>query len=76
MIKKVLLALIRFYQLAISPHLGSRCRHQPTCSEYTRQAIEGYGLVGVWMGLKRIARCHPWGTSGYDPVPQKAEDDK
>lgn len=74
MLKRILIGLIRFYQLAISPYLGSRCRHMPTCSEYMRQAIQIYGLPGVWMGLKRIARCHPWGSSGYDPVPPKTKE--
>jgi putative membrane protein insertion efficiency factor len=64
------LALIRFYQNAISPNLGSRCRYAPTCSHYTYEAIERHGLLrGVWLGFKRIIRCHPWGGSGYDPIP-------
>jgi uncharacterized protein len=66
----VLLALIRFYQKFISPLLGSNCRYHPTCSHYTYQAIEQYGaLRGAWMGIKRIARCHPWAPGGFDPVP-------
>ena len=56
----------------ISPLLGSHCRHVPSCSQYTAQAIEEWGVLkGSWMGLKRISRCHPWGTQGYDPVPKK-----
>jgi len=63
--------LVRFYQIAVSPFIGGRaaCRFTPTCSEYTRQSIEKYGLVhGIWMGLKRISRCRPGGGCGYDPV--------
>lgn len=64
--------LVRFYQLCISPFIGGRaaCRFVPTCSEYTKQAIEKYGLIrGTWMGMKRISRCRPGGGCGYDPVP-------
>lgn len=65
-----LIALIRFYQYAISPLFGRRCRYFPTCSEYTLEAISKHGaLKGAWLGAKRIARCHPWQPGGYDPVP-------
>lgn len=68
----ILIKLVRFYQLAISPWLGSNCLHTPTCSSYMIEAIKEWGAVkGVWMGLKRISKCHPWGTSGYDPVPKR-----
>jgi putative membrane protein insertion efficiency factor len=68
----VLTGLVRFYQLAISPLLGQNCRHTPTCSTYMIEAIQEWGpFQGTWMGLKRIARCHPWGTHGYDPVPRR-----
>lgn len=67
--KKLLIAMIRFYQAAISPLLGANCRYYPTCSAYTIQAIEKYGaLKGLWLGLKRICRCHPFHKGGYDPV--------
>jgi len=67
-----LLLLIRFYQLAISPYLGSNCRHHPTCSYYAIEAIKIHGpLKGSWLGLLRIIKCHPWGTHGNDPVPPK-----
>ena len=68
----LLLGFIRFYQLAISPLLGSHCRHSPSCSAYTTEAIKEWGVwKGSVLGVKRISRCHPWGTSGYDPVPKK-----
>ena len=68
--KHVLIALVRFYQYAISPMLGRRCRYFPTCSEYTVDAIQKFGAVkGGWLGAKRICRCHPWHPGGYDPVP-------
>ncbi|WP_414040508.1 membrane protein insertion efficiency factor YidD [Acidithiobacillus sp. M4-SHS-6] len=61
---------VRTYQYAISPLLGHHCRFYPTCSEYTCQAIERYGIVkGSWLGIKRIGRCHPWHAGGVDPVP-------
>ncbi len=67
-----MLALIRLYQLFISPLLGPRCRFLPGCSAYAAEAIEIHGPVaGVWLAAKRIARCHPWGGSGFDPVPPR-----
>lgn len=66
----VLIIPIRFYQLCISPMLPPSCRFQPTCSQYAIEAIRKHGpLKGVWLAVKRILRCHPWGGSGYDPVP-------
>ncbi len=71
-VKWLLISLIKFYQAAISPYLGSNCRHIPTCSNYTMEAIREWGpWKGSWIGIKRISKCHPWGTSGYDPVPKK-----
>ncbi|HOI52274.1 membrane protein insertion efficiency factor YidD [Azonexus caeni] len=68
--KLLLIALVRFYQYAISPLFGRRCRYFPTCSEYTVDAIRKYGAIkGGWLGIKRIFRCHPWHPGGYDPVP-------
>jgi uncharacterized protein len=62
--------LIRFYQLVISPWLGPRCRFTPTCSQYGLQAFRKYGIFkGFWLTARRIARCHPWGGHGYDPLP-------
>lgn len=68
--KKILILLVKFYQGAISPHTPAACRYYPTCSEYAIQAILKYGAMkGSWLAIKRILRCHPWGGSGYDPVP-------
>jgi uncharacterized protein len=68
--KRVVAGLIRVYQLAVSPMLGSRCRFHPTCSHYAEEAILHHGLVrGAWLGIKRLMRCHPWSRGGYDPVP-------
>jgi len=62
--------LIKIYQLLISPLFPSSCRYSPTCSHYTLDALKKYGILkGSWLGIKRISRCHPWGGSGYDPVP-------
>ena len=64
------LKLIRFYKICISPYLGSHCRYTPTCSQYAYEAISKYGILkGGWLALRRLLRCHPWGGSGYDPVP-------
>ncbi len=64
------IALIKLYQLIISPWLGKSCRYTPTCSHYGIEALKKYGPVkGLWLTIKRIARCHPWGGHGYDPVP-------
>ena len=63
--------LIRAYQLTLSSLIGRQCRHLPTCSSYVDEAIERHGVwFGGWMGLARICRCHPFGTSGFDPVPR------
>lgn len=65
-----MIGLIRFYQGAISPYTGASCRYTPTCSTYGVQAIKKHGpFRGGWFALKRFSSCHPWGGSGYDPVP-------
>ncbi|MBO9346958.1 membrane protein insertion efficiency factor YidD [Chloroflexus sp. MS-CIW-1] len=70
MLRWLLLKLIRFYQVAISPWTPPSCIYTPTCSHYGYEAIKKYGaLRGGWMTLKRIARCHPFARGGYDPVP-------
>jgi putative membrane protein insertion efficiency factor len=61
---------VRFYRAAVSPYLPASCRFVPTCSEYAETAIRRYGIRrGLWLALRRLARCHPWGGDGYDPVP-------
>ncbi|MGC8780347.1 MAG: membrane protein insertion efficiency factor YidD [Anaerolineae bacterium] len=68
--KRLALAVIRFYRRWISPGLPPSCRFYPTCSEYTYQAVEKYGVLrGGWLGVRRIARCHPFNPGGFDPVP-------
>jgi putative membrane protein insertion efficiency factor len=68
--KKILLAMIRMYQLFLSPMLGQHCRFTPSCSQYTKEAIEKYGAArGSWLGVKRILRCQPLCKGGHDPVP-------
>ncbi|MHA3788686.1 membrane protein insertion efficiency factor YidD [Flavobacterium hauense] len=66
------IALVRFYQIVISPILPAACRYSPTCSQYTIEALRTHGLFkGSWLSIKRIISCNPWGGSGYDPVPGK-----
>lgn len=68
--KKLLILPIRFYQLYVSPLLPPACRYTPTCSQYAIEAIQKHGaLKGLWLAVRRLLRCHPWGGSGYDPVP-------
>ncbi len=70
LLAKPLLGLVWLYRYAISPLLGVNCRFEPSCSEYAAEALRRYGgFKGGWLMLKRIGRCHPWGGSGYDPVP-------
>ena len=65
-----LIALVRIYQVAISPMLGRSCRFHPTCSDYAVESLERHGPArGLWLAVRRIGRCHPWHPGGYDPVP-------
>ena len=64
------IVLIRFYQYVISPILGPKCRYTPTCSHNALEALQKHGPVkGLWLAIKRISSCHPWGGHGHDPVP-------
>ena len=72
--KKLLMGLVRGYQLLISPFMGNNCRYTPSCSEYTLEAMDKHGpFKGIWMGLKRVGRCHPFHEGGYEPVPDPKE---
>ena len=69
-LKWLLLLPILFYQRCISPITPATCRFTPTCSQYAKEAIQKHGpFKGLWLAIRRILRCHPWGGSGYDPVP-------
>jgi uncharacterized protein len=68
--QRILILLIKGYRAILSPIMGNQCRYYPTCSCYTEEAIKRHGaLRGSWLGLRRIARCHPWHEGGIDPVP-------
>lgn len=72
MVGRILIAVIRFYQNAISPLAPPSCRYTPSCSAYAKEAIEVHGAAaGGWLALRRILRCHPWGGYGHDPVPRR-----
>ncbi len=69
--RRALILIVRLYQWVISPLLGPRCRFHPSCSHYTIEALERHGLVrGLYLSVRRIARCHPWHPGGLDPVPE------
>ena len=69
---KLLILLIRLYQITLSPWLGNACRYTPTCSQYAIEALQKHGaLKGLYLAVRRILRCHPWGGYGYDPVPDE-----
>jgi putative membrane protein insertion efficiency factor len=71
-LKAVFIFPVRIYQWTISPLLPNSCRHIPTCSQYAIEAIQIHGVIkGCWLAFRRIIRCHPWGTHGFDPVPAK-----
>ncbi|MFL2490525.1 MAG: membrane protein insertion efficiency factor YidD [Candidatus Neomarinimicrobiota bacterium] len=70
----IFIKMIKMYQIILSPLLGSNCRYQPTCSNYAIESIKQWGVIqGSVLSFKRIMKCHPWGSSGYDAVPTKHE---
>lgn len=72
MIRALLILMVRAYQFGIRPLLIGGCKFHPTCSEYFIEALEEHGTVrGCWLGVRRVLRCVPWGTGGYDPVPRR-----
>ncbi|MGE4587031.1 MAG: membrane protein insertion efficiency factor YidD [Mangrovibacterium sp.] len=73
-LSRVLLLPVYFYRYALSPLFPASCRHVPTCSRYAVEALKIHGpFTGLWLTIRRISRCHPWGTHGYDPVPPKGQ---
>ncbi len=74
--KHVLVALLRVYRTVISPLYGQVCRYYPSCSAYALEAVQEHGSVrGSWLALRRVGRCHPWASGGYDPVPPRRDPD-
>ena len=72
MLKYLIILPVKAYQYLLSPLLGKNCRFEPSCSTYMIHAVEEWGIFkGFWLGLRRISRCHPWGSSGEDPVPKR-----
>ena len=72
--KQIALLMIRFYQRGISPYFGAKCRHIPTCSQYTYEAIQVHGVAkGILLGMVRLSKCHPFHEPMYDPVPPKKD---
>lgn len=71
-LSSIFIFFVKVYQAVISPLFGSNCRFTPTCSTYTIESIKEWGpFKGTWLGIKRISKCHPWGSQGWDPVPKK-----
>jgi putative membrane protein insertion efficiency factor len=71
MVVSIFKSLLRFYHWVVSPWLGNRCRFVPTCSEYAQQALDRHGAMrGLYLTMRRLMRCHPWGGAGLDPVPE------
>ena len=76
-IRWLLIGLLRAYRLVISPLYGQVCRYHPTCSAYALDAVTRRGsIIGTWLTLRRLARCHPWAAGGYDPVPPRRASDQ
>lgn len=77
MVKRFLLLLIQAYRQLLSPLLPPSCRFQPTCSAYALEAVTRHGaILGSWLAVRRILRCHPWNAGGYDPVPHETSGDR
>lgn len=77
LIKKIFIFPVRLYQIFLSPLLGSNCRYKPTCSHYMIEAINEWGPIkGIWLGIRRISKCHPWGGHGHDPVPTNPKNNR
>lgn len=73
----LLTGMVNVYRLVVSPVIGPRCRYLPTCSDYALEALRRHGaLYGAWLALRRVARCHPWGGHGLDPVPAVSDADR
>lgn len=73
LVARALIAAVRGYQLTLSPLFAGSCRHVPSCSQYMIEAVRSHGSRrGAWLGIRRLARCHPFGSSGWDPVPEAA----
>jgi uncharacterized protein len=71
-VQSIAIGIIKIYRILFRPFLGNRCRFAPSCSEYMENAVKEYGVVqGFWMGIKRLLRCGPWSSGGYDPVPKR-----
>ncbi len=76
-LSKIAILPIQFYRYVISPYTPSSCRHIPTCSQYAIEALQVHGIFkGSILGIKRLSKCHPWGTEGFDPVPPKFDHKK
>ena len=71
----IIIIFLKFYQVFISPIIGQNCRYLPTCSEYSIQSLKKFGIIkGLFLSVRRVSKCHPWGNHGYDPVPNKLEE--
>ena len=69
-----IIVFVKFYQLFLSPIIGQNCRYLPTCSEYALECLKQFGLIkGIFLSFKRVSKCHPWGSHGYDPIPNRIE---